>query len=110
MRKTTVTGHSDVFPLWSGLISAISDLHNQVRTSATLPVPLLALLYLSCISGLHITTPALFGVEVFSVNELVPVNTHGWLNWTETREYVELLCSHTCPDLSAAEIGINFCF
>jgi len=86
MRKTTVTGLHDVSQSWSGLGSAMSNLYNQTKVRATLSAPFLAFLYLICTAGLHITTPALLGVEIFSSNESVPINTHGWLDWTKTRE------------------------
>ena len=90
MTRTTATELHDVAQSWAGLGSAISNLYQQIKVPSTMSAPLVALLYLSGIAGLHITTPALFGVEVFTSNASVPVMTRGLINWTEASRYAAL--------------------
>ena len=90
MRKTTVTEIHDVVESWAGLGSAIGNIYRQFKTPSTISAPLVAFLYLAGIAGLHITTPALFGVEVFTSNVPVSVMTQGLINWTETNQCVDI--------------------
>jgi len=91
MRQITVTGLHDVAQAWSGLGSAIGNLYRQIKHPAALSAPVIAFLYLACIAGLHITTPALFSVEVIQSNHTVPVATQGLINWTQTSMYVVVI-------------------
>ena len=91
MRRTTVTELHDVTQFWAGLGSAVSNLYRQIKVPSATLAPLVAFLYLAGIAGLHITTPALFGVEVFISDLSTPVKTQGMINWTETYECAEWL-------------------
>jgi len=87
LRESTVTALHDVSQSWSGLGSAIGNLYRQFEHRAAISAPVIAFLYLAGIAGLHITTPALFGVQVFEGEEMVPVKTYGTINWTQTAMY-----------------------
>ncbi|KAJ7613452.1 hypothetical protein FB45DRAFT_1036388 [Roridomyces roridus] len=75
LRKTQMlTVTHDTVTAWRGVGSAFTSVFHQTQSlSAVIPV----LLYLVGILALHITSPALFAVQVFNSTVPVPVRTQG---------------------------------
>ncbi|KAJ7614516.1 hypothetical protein FB45DRAFT_255097 [Roridomyces roridus] len=74
LRKTQMlTVTHDTFAAWQGLGSALSSVWHRTSFSAVVPI----FLYLTGILALHITSPALFTVQVFNSTVPVQVTTQG---------------------------------
>ncbi|KAJ7613451.1 hypothetical protein FB45DRAFT_938406 [Roridomyces roridus] len=74
LRKTQMlTVTHDTFAAWQGLGSALSSVWHRTSFRAVVPI----FLYLTGILALHITSPALFTVQVFKSTVLVPFTTQG---------------------------------
>ncbi|KAJ7479499.1 hypothetical protein FB451DRAFT_1239109 [Mycena latifolia] len=71
----TVTHDSVV--AWSGIGSALFQIWNQKAMHTSVIGVLSVFLYLGSILALHITTPALFALETFSLSRSVLVDTEG---------------------------------
>ncbi|KAF7367706.1 hypothetical protein MSAN_00834400 [Mycena sanguinolenta] len=63
---------------WSGLGSAVKIILDQITEASSVLGTLSVLGYLSCISILHITTPALFSVQAFNVSIPTTITTQGF--------------------------------
>lgn len=65
--QQTVTATHDKAHAWSGLGSALISLKNQFHIAASVWGTIAVAVYLSCITLLHVTTPAIFTLEVFNL-------------------------------------------
>jgi hypothetical protein len=77
----TVTATHDQVLSWAGIGSALSTLYSQLAIPATISGTLCVAGYLTAISLLHITTPALFSVQIFNNTILEDVETLGLPEW-----------------------------
>lgn len=80
--STTLTETHDVNTAWLGLGSALLTLRRQLTRPAALYSTLIAVIYLSGIATLHITTPALFSIQTTSLQTPTDVKTFGMANYT----------------------------
>ncbi|KAJ7486745.1 hypothetical protein FB451DRAFT_1534777 [Mycena latifolia] len=71
----TLTATHDTAAAWAGIGSAVAHIWHQKAVSASLIGVLAVFMYLGNILVLHITTPALFSVEIFPSVEFVSVGT-----------------------------------
>jgi len=78
-RTLTSTNDSDV--AWSGLGSSLLTLWRQFELPAHVGETLIAVVYLSGIAALHITTPSLFVVEAFNQSIATTVEATGSIDW-----------------------------
>jgi len=85
LRALTATHDNNT--AWSGLVSSLLTLWRQRKVRANVGGALIAAIYLAGISGLTVTTPALFVFEAF--NTSIIVNTTGSPDWynAETSKY-----------------------
>ncbi|KAJ7215559.1 hypothetical protein GGX14DRAFT_443098 [Mycena pura] len=67
----------DIAAAWTGIGSAISCLWQQQTTCSSFAGVFCVLAYLASILTLHVTTPALFAVEIFNSTTRVNVSTVG---------------------------------
>ncbi len=70
-----LTTTHDTATAWLGIGSAL--LHISKPKLASITVVLCVFLYLGSVLVLHITTPALFALEVFNSTQYVPTETEG---------------------------------
>ncbi|KAF7378111.1 hypothetical protein MSAN_00235300 [Mycena sanguinolenta] len=80
----TLTAIHDSISAWVGLGSALVTLWNQVAVPASVFGTLNIVGYLSCISILHISIPAILSVEVFNTTVAVPAGTLGIPEYVNT--------------------------
>ncbi|KAJ6525232.1 hypothetical protein DFH09DRAFT_1095708 [Mycena vulgaris] len=73
----TLTATHDSIASWSGLGSALATLYNQVSVPASVFGTLNIAGYLTCVSILHITIPAMLSAETFSATFPLTANTFG---------------------------------
>ncbi|KAF8186116.1 hypothetical protein K438DRAFT_1936834 [Mycena galopus ATCC 62051] len=73
--NTTLTAAHDCISAWAGLGSALATMLNQVSVPASVLGTLTIVGYLSCISVLHTSIPAILSVEVFNTTVAVPATT-----------------------------------
>ncbi|KAF7348043.1 hypothetical protein MSAN_01756700 [Mycena sanguinolenta] len=73
----TLTAIHDTISAWAGLGSALVSLWNQVSVPASVLGTLSIVSYLSCISILHISLPAIISVEAFNATVAVQASTLG---------------------------------
>ena len=79
----TLTSIHDSDGAWYGLGSSLLALWRQTKIPAHVSGTFVAVLYLSGIATLHITTPALFAVEVFNATGTEIVRTTGAIDWEQ---------------------------
>ncbi|KAJ6506663.1 hypothetical protein C8R45DRAFT_1175809 [Mycena sanguinolenta] len=99
----TLTAIKDDISAWAGLGSAFVSLWNQLSVPASVCGTLSIVGYLSCISILHISIPAIISVEVFNATVNVPATTLGipeYVNTSvinSTRNYMTTFAVHLLP-------------
>ena len=79
---TKLTAVHDISGAWNGIGAAISALWQQTKVASSPPTLVLVLIYLSCISGLHIISSSVIQFEAFNnpVTSVVPSS----LAWTSS--------------------------
>ena len=97
--RRTLTSTHDSDMAWSGLGRSLLTLWRQIEIPAHVGGTLTAVVYLTAIAVLHISTPSLFIFEAFNQTISIPVNTTGGTDWanpdTQTFEY-DLHTTLTC--------------
>ncbi|KAJ7435175.1 hypothetical protein FB451DRAFT_1571618, partial [Mycena latifolia] len=81
----TLTATHDTAAAWGGIGSAFIHVWHQTVVRASLFGVLSTLMYLGAILVLHITTPALFSVQTFTIPHDIPVGTRSNIpvyNWS----------------------------
>ncbi|KAJ7085072.1 hypothetical protein C8R44DRAFT_903058 [Mycena epipterygia] len=78
---STLTSAHDSLLSWDGLGSSLTTLHKQIRLPVSVFTTLSVVGYLSAISTLHVTTPALFSVQTFNITVNSMVETEGLPEW-----------------------------
>ncbi|KAJ7499792.1 hypothetical protein FB451DRAFT_1206607 [Mycena latifolia] len=76
-KKRTLTAIHDSLAAWAGVGSALATLYNQLAVPASAFGTLRVLAYLSGISLLHITTPAILTVQTGNISVPINVSTLG---------------------------------
>jgi hypothetical protein len=112
--KTSLTAIHDVNDAWSGLGAATMGLSRQIHLPADYVTVSIAMLYLSGISILHITSPALLSLQTYSLSTPLGILTHGvtnYLNDTANFSMQPLALGQTAsPGSYGADAGANgFC-
>jgi len=79
--ERTLTSTHDSNDAWSGLGSSLLTLWRQFEAPVHVGGTFVAVLYLSGVAALHITTPALFVIEAFNITETEMVGTTGAIDW-----------------------------
>lgn len=74
---STLTATHDQVSAWAGIGSAALTLSKQVTSPSSALHIFTICLYLSTVSILHVTTPALVSVESFNVSIITSVQTKG---------------------------------
>ncbi|KAJ7844156.1 hypothetical protein B0H13DRAFT_2096911, partial [Mycena leptocephala] len=99
----TLTATHDSITSWAGLGSALATLYNQVSVPASVFGTLNIVVYLGCISILHITIPANLSVATFSTTVPVDAITVGvpeFQNSTTViaiRDFITSFCTDFLP-------------
>ncbi|KDR84452.1 hypothetical protein GALMADRAFT_713990 [Galerina marginata CBS 339.88] len=75
LRHEPLTATHDFTTAWSGVGSAVFSLYNQLSVPASSWRVSGVAAYLTCLSIMHITTPTLFTLQLFSSNTSIMVNT-----------------------------------
>ncbi|KAJ7142380.1 hypothetical protein C8R44DRAFT_846434 [Mycena epipterygia] len=78
--RTLTAMHDDILS-WAGLGSGLASLYNQLAVPASVTGTLAIAGYLSTLSFLHLTTPALFALQTFNQTFPATVQTHGIPEW-----------------------------
>lgn len=90
--RHTLTSTHDSDRAWSGLGCSLLTLWRQTDVAAHIGGTITAVVYLTAIAVLHISTPSLFVFEAFNQIMTIPVNTTGGTDWshpdTQTFGYV----------------------
>jgi hypothetical protein len=80
----TLTSIHDQSSAWSGVGSSLSVLANQFGLPASALTTLSIFTYLSAISVLHATTPALVSAEIFNLTTSSTVTVKGIPEWNSS--------------------------
>ena len=70
----TLTAVHDNILAWAGLGSALATLFNQVSVPASVLGTLSIVVYLGCISALHVSIPAIISVDAFNATARVAIS------------------------------------
>ncbi|KAJ7190386.1 hypothetical protein GGX14DRAFT_605978 [Mycena pura] len=91
----TLTAMHDNISVWAGLGSALSTLFNQVSVPASVLGTLSIVVYLGCISTLHISIPAMLSVDAFnaSASVAIPASTSGMPEYANSSVIKCIKCS-----------------
>jgi hypothetical protein len=79
--KTSLTAVHDINDAWSGIGAATIGLSRQIHLPADYVAVSIAMLYLLGISILHITSPALLGLQTYSPSTPLDILTRGVTNY-----------------------------
>jgi hypothetical protein len=82
VQRQKLTAIHDISGAWNGIGAAISALWQQTKVTSSLSALLLVLIYLSCLSGLHIISSSVIQFEAFDNNIAYVVPSS--LAWTSS--------------------------
>jgi len=79
----TLTSTHDNDSAWCGLGSSLLTLWRQIEIPAHVSGTIIAVVYLSGMAALHVTTPSLFNIEAFNITGTELIGTRGGIDWQD---------------------------